>query len=73
VHRDDIAAALAAAPPGGLGVEAAVENGLGALAKRGWSTTVDLDSVDRHQLMLVLTGRADPATVGLDDTANVYR
>jgi uncharacterized protein (TIGR03083 family) len=73
VHRDDISAALGTGPLGGLGVEAAVENGLTALAKKGWSTTIDLSAADRHQLMLALTGRADPATVGLDDTANVYR
>jgi hypothetical protein len=28
---------------------------------------------DAHQFVLVATGRADPATLGLDETANVYR
>jgi hypothetical protein len=28
---------------------------------------------DPHQFVLVATGRADPATLGLDESVNVYR
>ena len=28
---------------------------------------------DPHQFVLVATGRADPATMGLDESVNVYR
>ena len=28
---------------------------------------------DPHQFVLVATGRADPATLGLDEAVNVYR
>jgi uncharacterized protein (TIGR03083 family) len=88
VHADDVRAALGRPPDRGTGLAAAVAFLAYALTVDGWGpATLVLDGMtprdigpggplitgDPHQFVLVATGRADPATLGLDPTVNVYR
>ena len=88
VHADDVRAALGRAPDRGPGLAAAVAFLAASLTENGWGpATLALDGMaprdigaggpfvtgDAHQFMLVASGRADPASLGLDPAVNVYR
>jgi uncharacterized protein (TIGR03083 family) len=77
LHGEDIRAAIGRPPTYGSGLRVAVSHVLDTLALQEWPGTVpvDLDSASEDQLafVLVATGRADPKTLGLDETVNVYR
>ena len=87
VHADDIRAALGANSVRGAGLAASVEYLAGELTTNGWGpATLALDGVPRHdvgdggrevtgdalQFVLVATGRADPATIGLEPGVSIY-
>ena len=89
LHADDIRAAAGLPAERSAGLRASVVHLAALLEAGGWGpATLALDGVeevpigsgsgrrvtgDPHQFVLVATGRADPATLGLDETANVYR
>ena len=89
LHADDMRAAAGLPPERSPGLRASVIHLAALLEAGGWGpATLALDGVeevpvgsgggrrvtgDPHQFVLVATGRADPATLGLDETANVYR
>ena len=89
VHGEDIRAAIGRVPEPGPGLRASVAHLSDLLSQRDWGpATLALDGVDEFpvsggggrrvtgdplQFVLVATGRADPAAVGLDETVNVYR
>ncbi len=89
LHADDIRAAAGLPTERSAGLRASVIHLAALLEATGWGpATLALDGVeevpvgsgsglrvtgDPHQFVLVATGRADPATLGLDETANVYR
>ena len=89
VHGDDIRAAIGRPSVPGPGLRASVFHVAGLLEDTGYGpATLALDGVeevpvgsgegpritgDPLQFVLVATGRADPSTVGLADTVNVYR
>ena len=89
LHADDIRAAAGLPPERTAGLRASVIHVAALLEATGWGpATLALDGLeavpvgdgsgrrvegDPHQFVLVATGRADPATLGLDETANVYR
>jgi uncharacterized protein (TIGR03083 family) len=89
VHADDIRTALGMPSVRGMGLDASVEYLAEQLASRGWGpATLALDGMDKFavgqgdgptvtgdplQFVLVATGRADPAPLGLDETVNIYR
>ena len=89
LHADDIRAAAGLPAERSAGLRASVIHLAALLEAGGWGpATLALDGVeevpvgsgsgrrvtgDPHQFVLVATGRADPATLGLDETANVYR
>jgi uncharacterized protein (TIGR03083 family) len=87
VHADDVRAALGAPSKRGAGLAASVEYLAGELAGKGWGpATLALDDVPPHdvgdggreitgdalQFVLVATGRADPATMGLEPGISIY-
>ena len=87
VHADDVRAALGAASERGAGLAASVEYLAGELTAKGWGpATLALDGVARSdvgeggreitgdplQFVLVATGRADPATMGLAPGVSIY-
>jgi uncharacterized protein (TIGR03083 family) len=87
VHRDDIAAALGVDADRGPGLAGSVAYLAFLLTGRGWGpATLALDGLpqhdigaggpkvegDPHQFVLVASGRAEPATMALDATVNVY-
>jgi uncharacterized protein (TIGR03083 family) len=87
VHADDIRAALGRASERGPGLGAALSYLAAELTKRGYGpATLALDGMDRYdigtggpeitgdplQFVLVATGRADAATMGLDPSVNIY-
>jgi len=87
VHADDICAALGRSSGRGDGLAASVEYLSGELATRGWGpATLALDGVPRYevgaggrevtgdamQFVLVATGRAEPATMGLEPSVSIY-
>jgi uncharacterized protein (TIGR03083 family) len=87
LHADDIRAALGRPSASGPGLRASVHHVAAELAKRGWGpATLAFDGMeevpvgaggtrrsgDALSFVLVATGRADPATLGLDDTVNIY-
>lgn len=71
VHGDDIRAALGQPPQRGPGLDAAVEYLELALKKRGQASARPASS-DPLRFVLVATGRADPAELGLDEHVNIY-
>ena len=77
LHGEDIRAATGQPSTHGPGVRAAVSHVVDTLEMQEWSGTVPvgLDSAPEDQLafVLVATGRADPKTIGLDETVNIYR
>ena len=73
VHADDIRAALGRPSERGPGLDASIAYLVSELELRNFGPlTVDIDD-DPLQFVLVATGRADAATLGLDDTVNIYR
>jgi uncharacterized protein (TIGR03083 family) len=77
LHGEDIRTALGKPPTYGSGLRASVSHVVDTLEMQGWTGTVPvgLDSDPKEQLAFVLagTGRADPKTIGLDETVNIYR
>jgi uncharacterized protein (TIGR03083 family) len=86
-HADDVHAALGFGADRGPGLAASVDYLAYQLTKRGWGpATLALDGLppvnigaggskisgDPYEFMLVASGRADAATMGLDPTVNVY-
>ena len=87
VHADDIRAALGRTQVAGPGLSASVEYLAGELTIRGWGpATLALDRLPRYdvngggreitgdpmQFVLVATGRAEPATMGLEPRVSIY-
>jgi uncharacterized protein (TIGR03083 family) len=87
VHTDDIRHALGLPSERGAGLDASVAYLAGELERRGWGpATLALHGMapvaigtdgpiitgDPLEFVLVATGRADPAALGLDPTVNVY-
>jgi uncharacterized protein (TIGR03083 family) len=89
LHADDIRAALGQPAERSPGLRASVFHVSTLLEQSGWGpATIAVDGVeaipvgdgtgtrvtgDPHQFVLVATGRADPSTLGLDESVNVYR
>jgi uncharacterized protein (TIGR03083 family) len=89
LHADDIRSATGLPPERSPGLRASVHHVATLLEAAGWGpATLALDGLeevlvgdgtgtrvggDPHQFVLVATGRADPATLGLDDAVNIYR
>lgn len=88
VHADDIRAAIGRDTVRTGGLRGAVSHYAEVLEQQGWGpATLALDGLeefpvgdggkritgDAHGFVLVATGRAEPATFGLDETVNVYR
>jgi uncharacterized protein (TIGR03083 family) len=88
VHLDDARAALGVPADNGPGLAASSRFVVDRLREAGWGpATIALDGIapldigtggpritgDPHHFVLVATGRADPSTLGLDETVNVYR
>jgi uncharacterized protein (TIGR03083 family) len=86
-HADDIRAALGQPSVRGPGMRAALHHIAEVLGQRGWGpATLALDGVeeipvglggrkitgDPFAFVLVASGRADPAPIGLDETVNIY-
>ena len=88
IHGDDIRAALGLPSVRGGGLIASVEHVVQQLGKRGWGPARialhglpelrvgepngHVVTADPHEFVLVGTGRADPAPLGLDATVNIY-
>jgi len=87
VHADDIRAALGRRSEGGAGLAASVEYLAGELTTRGWGpATLAFPGMPRFdvgdggreiagdpmQFVLVATGRAEPATLGLEPGVSIY-
>ncbi len=89
LHADDMRSAAGLPPERGPGLRASVLHLATLLERDGWGpATIAVDGVeevpvgggdgphvtgDARQFVLAATGRADPATVGLDERVNVYR
>jgi uncharacterized protein (TIGR03083 family) len=89
LHADDIRAAAGLPPDRSPGLRASVIHVAALLEASGWGpATLALDGMeavpvgdgsgtrvteDPHRFLLVATGRADPAALGLDETVNIYR
>jgi len=89
LHGDDIRHALGRPSVSSEAVRASVSHIAAILTDQGWSpTTLELDGIERFEVsggggqmitgdamefVLVGTGRADPTTIGLDETVNIYR
>jgi uncharacterized protein (TIGR03083 family) len=88
IHAEDILAALGRPPQKGPGIRAAVSHIGAVLDRRGWGpATLALNgfeevaiggggpriSADPLAFTLVATGRAEPATLGLDACVNIFR
>ncbi|HEX6237196.1 MAG TPA: maleylpyruvate isomerase family mycothiol-dependent enzyme [Acidimicrobiales bacterium] len=88
VHGDDIRAAVGRPTERGPGLRMAILHVAEVLASRGWGPAVlALDGMadvpvgsggdlrvqgDPHLFLMVATGRADPAELGLDETVNIF-
>lgn len=89
VHAEDIRAAVGRPSERGPGLRGSVHYLAELLAEAGWGpATLALDGMeevpvgagggrrvtgDPLAFVLAATGRADPSTVGLDETVNIYR
>ena len=88
LHANDIRSALGRPEETGPGIRAAVSHVAAALTDRAWGpATLQLADApgftvggggptltgDALTFVLVGTGRADPSSLGLDDTVNIYR
>ncbi len=88
LHADDIRAAIGQPTVQSDGLRAGVDHVADSLEQRGWGpATLAFDGLDERaiggqggpritgdafQFVLVGTGRADPSTLGLDPTVNIY-
>lgn len=87
-HHDDIGAALGRPARRGPGLRAGVHHVADVLSQQGWGpATLALQgieevpvsgggpaiSADPLAFVLVASGRSDPASLGLDETVNIYR
>ncbi len=87
-HHDDIAAALGRPTRRGPGLRAGVHHIADVLTQHGWGpATLSLAGLEQVPVsgggpaiaadplafVLVASGRADPASLGLDETVNIYR
>jgi len=87
VHADDIRAALGAPSVGGEGLRGSIHWVAVDLDRRGWGpATLSLDGVDvievggggekitgdPYEFLLVATGRANPSTLGFDESVNIF-
>jgi uncharacterized protein (TIGR03083 family) len=87
LHADDMRAALGRPSQRGPGLRASVSHVATMLERRGWGpATLALDGVEEMTIggggkrvtgdalafVLAATGRADPATLGLDSSVNLY-
>ena len=87
VHEDDVRAALDLPANRGPAMVGSVAYLARMLGLKGWGpATLALDGLpehdiggggpkitgDPHEFILVATGRADPASLGLDEDVNVY-
>src|SRR5262249_36973413 len=87
VHADDIRAALGAPSVGGEGLRGSIHWVAVGLDRRGWGpATLSLDGVDvievgrggekitgdPYEFLLVATGRANPSTLGFDESVNIF-
>jgi uncharacterized protein (TIGR03083 family) len=87
VHADDIRDAIGRDPARGDSLDASITYLANELTKKDWGpATLVLDDVDRHdvsgggreitgdplQFVLVATGRADAATMGLEPGVSIY-
>jgi uncharacterized protein (TIGR03083 family) len=87
LHADDIRDAVGRPPEDGPGSRASVSHIALMLTEQGYRpATLALDGHEEYpvsgggpaitgdavQFVLVATGRADPATIGLDETVNIY-
>jgi uncharacterized protein (TIGR03083 family) len=87
IHNEDILAALGRPPKKGPGLRAAVVCIAEVLTGRGWGpATLSLDDIgdlsiggggrrietDPLTFTLVASGRADPSTLGMDGSVNIY-
>lgn len=89
LHADDIRTAAGLPTVVGDGVRAAVSHIAEALTNQGWGpATLALEGIERFEVggggdrtitcdpmtfVLAATGRLDPATIGLDESVNIYR
>lgn len=89
LHGEDIRAAIGREPARGIGLDVSVSHLADMLTIQNWgNATLKLDGAaeekvgdgsgptitgDALDFVLVATGRADPASFGLDETVNVYR
>ena len=89
VHAEDVRSAIGRASEQGPGLRASVSHLADLLTAAGWGpATLALDGLEEFdvsggggqrvtgdplQFVLVATGRADPASLGLDETVNIYR
>jgi uncharacterized protein (TIGR03083 family) len=88
VHGDDIRCALRLPPDRGPGLRASVHHVADVLQSWGWGPrTLRLDGLEEIDIrgggelvtgdpldfLRIGTGRLDPAVLGLDETANIYR
>ena len=87
IHAEDILAAVGRPPQNGPGIRAALSHIGAVLDRRGWGPAtlvvhgveeVNIGgggrriSADALAFTLVATGRADPASLGLDASVNIY-
>jgi uncharacterized protein (TIGR03083 family) len=88
IHGDDIRAAAGLPSVRGAGVVAAVEHVVDTLAKREWGparlvlhglpelsvgeANGRVVTADPHEFVMVATGRADSARLGLEPSVNIY-
>lgn len=89
LHGEDIRAGLGRPATRGPGLRASVSHMVDSLTRNGWGpATLALDGMEEFpvsggggqritgdplEFVLVATGRKDPATLGLDETVNIYR
>jgi len=89
VHGDDILDALGRPSARSEAIRASVSHIAAILTQQGWEPAhLELDGIETFDVsgggsrtitgdplsfVLVGTGRADPATIGLDETVNIYR
>ncbi len=87
LHADDIRAALGMPSVRGAGLRGSVHWVAVELGRRGWGpATLALDGMevvdvgsggekiagDPHEFLLIASGRADPAAIGLDESVNIF-
>jgi uncharacterized protein (TIGR03083 family) len=72
LHAQDIRAALGAAPELDAGLRAAISHVGWDLARHDWHGTIPTSDEAAFAFILVATGRADGASLGVDAPPNIY-